>query len=104
LLEIDKLKTILRGRIFFMPTAPKIRPNTAGIRLRDDPVSEYANEPIDVAHVVKMVLIHDIVEIDAGDTYLYDVVLTRSRVNVPQRIACSDCSPDQGKGRALWTS
>jgi putative hydrolase of HD superfamily len=30
------------------------------------------NEPIDVAKVVKMVLVHDIVEIDAGDTYYYD--------------------------------
>jgi putative hydrolase of HD superfamily len=35
-------------------------------------LSEYANEKIDVAKVVKMALIHDIVEIDPGDTYLYD--------------------------------
>ncbi len=35
-------------------------------------LSEYANEPVDVLHVVKMVLIHDAVEIDAGDTYAYD--------------------------------
>lgn len=34
--------------------------------------SEYANEPIDLLKVVKMLLIHDIVEIDAGDTYAYD--------------------------------
>ena len=34
--------------------------------------SEYANEPVDVLKVVKMLLIHDIVEIDAGDTYAYD--------------------------------
>lgn len=37
-------------------------------------LSEYANEPVDVLHVVKMVLIHDAVEIDAGDTYAYDDV------------------------------
>lgn len=35
-------------------------------------LSEYANEPVDVLHVIKMVLIHDAVEIDAGDTYAYD--------------------------------
>lgn len=35
-------------------------------------LSEYANEPIDVLKTVTMVLIHDIVEIDAGDTYAYD--------------------------------
>lgn len=35
-------------------------------------LAEYSNEPVDVLKVVKTVLIHDIVEIDAGDTYLYD--------------------------------
>ena len=35
-------------------------------------LGEYANEKIDVLHVIKMVLIHDAVEIDAGDTYAYD--------------------------------
>ena len=35
-------------------------------------LSEYANEPIDVLKTVTMVLIHDLVEIDAGDTYAYD--------------------------------
>ena len=34
---------------------------------------EYANEPIDVSRVMLMCLIHDVVEIDAGDTYAYDV-------------------------------
>ena len=33
---------------------------------------EYANEPVDIGKVVLMCLIHDIVEIDAGDTYAYD--------------------------------
>jgi len=35
-------------------------------------LGEYANEPIDILKTVTMVLIHDIVEIDAGDTYAYD--------------------------------
>lgn len=35
-------------------------------------LSEYANEEIDVLKTVTMLLIHDIVEIDAGDTYAYD--------------------------------
>ncbi len=33
---------------------------------------EYSNEKVDVLRVMKMVLIHDAVEIDAGDTYAYD--------------------------------
>ncbi|MDO5808230.1 MAG: HD domain-containing protein [Lachnospiraceae bacterium] len=35
-------------------------------------LKEYSNEPIDVAKVMIMCLIHDVVEIDAGDTYAYD--------------------------------
>ena len=35
-------------------------------------LKEYSNEPIDIAKVMLMCLIHDIVEIDAGDTYAYD--------------------------------
>lgn len=37
-------------------------------------LSEYANEKIDVLKTVTMLLIHDVVEIDAGDTYAYDEV------------------------------
>ena len=35
-------------------------------------LKEYANEPVDIAKVMIMCLIHDVVEIDAGDTYAYD--------------------------------
>ena len=33
---------------------------------------EYSNEPVDITRVMLMYLIHDVVEIDAGDTYAYD--------------------------------
>ena len=35
-------------------------------------LKEYSNEPVDIARVMIMCLIHDSVEIDAGDTYAYD--------------------------------
>ena len=35
-------------------------------------LQEYSNAPIDVAKVMLMCLLHDVVEIDAGDTYAYD--------------------------------
>lgn len=38
-------------------------------------LSEHANEKVDTLRVMSMVLIHDLVEIDAGDTYAYDTVL-----------------------------
>ncbi len=50
-------------------------------------LSEYANEPVDVFKVVKMLLIHDIVEIDAGDTYAYDDVGIASQAEREQKAA-----------------
>ncbi|MBE7055953.1 MAG: HD domain-containing protein [Ruminococcaceae bacterium] len=35
-------------------------------------LQEYSNEPVDILRVILMCLIHDVVEIDAGDTYAYD--------------------------------
>ena len=35
-------------------------------------LQEYANEEVDVLRVISMVLVHDMVELDAGDTYAYD--------------------------------
>lgn len=35
-------------------------------------LADYANEPVDVLKAVKLVLLHDVIEIDAGDTYAYD--------------------------------
>ena len=35
-------------------------------------LKEYANEPFDLARTLLMILLHDVVEIDAGDTYAYD--------------------------------
>ena len=40
---------------------------------------EYANERVDIAKVMLMCLIHDIVEIDAGDTYAYDTENLRTQ-------------------------
>ena len=42
-------------------------------------LSEYSNEKIDVAHTMLMVLMHDLVEIDAGDTYAYDEEANKSK-------------------------
>jgi len=35
-------------------------------------LAEYADEPVDRFRVVQLLLVHDMVEIDAGDTYIYD--------------------------------
>ncbi len=69
-------------------------------------LSEYSNEEIDVLKTVTMILIHDIVEIDAGDTYCYDYESGKTQrereVKAADRIYAL-LPVDQGKKlRALW--
>lgn len=73
IIEVDKLKDIIRQTNL---TNGERKENDAEhswhLALMAVFLSEYAKEPVDVLQVIKMVLIHDLVEIDAGDTYLYD--------------------------------
>lgn len=73
LLEIDKEKEIYRQTHIL---GGKRRENDAEhawhMAIMAFVLQEYANEPIDVLRVMKMVLMHDLVEIYAGDTYAYD--------------------------------
>lgn len=69
-------------------------------------LSEYANEEIDVLKTVTMVLIHDFVEIDAGDTYAYDEagkLTQRVREEAAAQRLFGLLPEDQGeKLRLLW--
>ena len=69
-------------------------------------LGEYASEPIDVLKTVAMVLIHDLVEIDAGDTYAYDEVGKGSQrereVRAADRIFGLLPDDQAVKMRALW--
>lgn len=73
ILEIDKEKNILRQTHL---SGHGRRENDAEhawhMAIMAYLLKEYANEPVDIAKVMLMCLIHDIVEIDAGDTYAYD--------------------------------
>lgn len=73
ILEIDKMKEILRQNYLADGSA---RENDADhswhLAMMALILSEYSNEKVDVTRVVPMVLAHDLVEIDAGDTYAYD--------------------------------
>lgn len=50
-------------------------------------LSEYANTPVDLLKTISMILIHDVVEIDAGDTYAYDEEGKKSQKEREQRAA-----------------
>ena len=72
--EIDKEKFI--GRQTYLTDAER-KENDAEhawhMAIMTVLLSEYSNEEIDVLKTVTMLLIHDLVEIDAGDTYAYDI-------------------------------
>ena len=108
ILEVDKLKHTLRQTILIDRSR---RENSAEhswhIALMVFLLAEYSNETnIDLFHVMKILLIHDLVEIDAGDTYCYD---DKGRQDQAQReqIAADRIfgllPADQAAGlRALW--
>ena len=70
IIEADRLKGVMRRSPLVDGSRPE---NTAEhswhVALAALLLSGYANEPVDVARVVRMLLVHDIVEIDARETY-----------------------------------
>lgn len=71
--EIDKVKKITR-QSYLTDASRKENDSEHSwhISLMAVLLAEYSNEPVDILKVVKMLLIHDLVEIDAGDSYAYD--------------------------------
>ncbi|SHM15214.1 putative hydrolases of HD superfamily [Flavobacterium saccharophilum] len=77
--EIDKVKYIQRKtKLFNSDRNENDAEHSWHLALMAIVLAEHSNEPIDVLKVVKMVLIHDIVEIDAGDVFLYDTQVNHS--------------------------
>lgn len=71
--EIDKVKYIQRRtRLFHSDRHENDAEHSWHLAMMTLVLASHADEPIDVLKVLKMVLIHDIVEIDAGDTFIYD--------------------------------
>lgn len=108
LTEIDRLKSVMRQTWLL-----------DGSRLENDAehswhlavmallLGEYAAEPeVDMARVARMLLVHDLVEIDAGDTYLYDEAANADKAERELRAAdriFALLPADQGEAlRALW--
>ncbi|AVH25759.1 HD domain-containing protein [Vibrio diabolicus] len=88
-IELDKLKSILR----------RTRVKSAEGRLENSGehswhvtlmailMEEHASAPVDICRVMKMLLIHDVVEIDAGDTFVYDTAASQEQVEKEIRAA-----------------
>ncbi|HIF5671108.1 HD domain-containing protein [Vibrio parahaemolyticus] len=81
LIELDKLKSVLRRTR--VKSAEGRLENTGEhswhVALMAVLMEEHANAPVDICRVMKMLLIHDVVEIDAGDTFVYDTAATKEQ-------------------------
>lgn len=87
--EIDKLKYILRKtRLIDSDRQENDAEHSWHLAMMTIVLAEHSNEPIDVLKVLKMVLIHDIVEIDSGDIFLYDT--SKSHTNTEEEIKAAE--------------
>lgn len=89
LIEIDRLKTVVRQT--YLADASR-RENAAEhswhIALAAMIFSEYANhKDLDLGRAIQMLLVHDLIEIDAGDTYCYDRHANQSKTEREQMAA-----------------
>ena len=71
--EIDKLKYITRKtRLFESQRHENDAEHSWHLAMMALVLQEHSNENVDILKVIKMLLVHDIVEIDAGDVFLFD--------------------------------
>ncbi|MGH9234742.1 MAG: HD domain-containing protein [Acidimicrobiales bacterium] len=106
-LEVDRLKSVLRrGRLADGSRYENSAEHSWTLALMAMVLAEHAAEPVDVGTVVRMVVVHDIVEVHAGDTYVYDEAGRADKAAREQQAAdriFALLPPDQAaEVRALW--
>ncbi len=105
--EIDKMTSVLRRTLLIDKSR---RENDAEhswhIAVMAMLFSEYASEPVDIGRAVQMCVVHDLVEIEAGDTFAYDTAGNEDKAEREKLAAdklFSKLPDDQGKMiRSLW--
>jgi len=107
LLEMDRMKNIYRQTYVLHENRKENDAEHAWhLAMLALVLHEYANEPVDLQKVLATVLIHDVVEIDAGDTYAYDEAGNVTKAAREQKAAdrlFGMLPPDQGEYmRRLW--
>ncbi len=107
MLELDKMKNIYRQTyVLHEDRKENDAEHSWHLAILAFMLEEYAAEPIDTLKVIKMVLLHDVVEIDAGDTYLYDEEGYKSKAEREEKAAqrIFGLLPDdqQDEYYALW--
>lgn len=126
LLELDKMKNLYRQTYIYcddlpcgskefednfkervpLPRKENDAEHSFSLALAVMILAEYSDRKIDVTKTMKMVLVHDVVEIDAGDTYCYDAVgnLTKREreLKAAERIFGLLPRDQQAEYRSLW--
>jgi len=105
--EIDKLKYILRKtKLIGSDRAENDAEHSWHLAMMAVVLAEHSNVAIDLLKVLKMVLIHDIVEIDAGDTFIYG---SKNHTNTEEELAAAKRifgmlpQPQAQELIAIWT-
>ncbi|WP_242691471.1 HD domain-containing protein [Desertivirga arenae] len=87
--EIDKVKFIQRKtKLFNSDRNENDAEHSWHLAMMTIVLAQHSNVPIDILKVLKMVLIHDVVEIDAGDTFIYDTAKSHSNTD-EERVAAN---------------
>lgn len=106
-LELDKMKNLYRQTyVLHEDRKENDAEHSWHIAITAFLLSEYAKNDIDINKVVKMLLIHDVVEIDAGDTYCYDTAGNTTKAEREEKAAqrIFGLLPDDQKAEyySLW--
>ena len=106
-LELEKLKNVYRQTLVLHEDRQENdAEHSFHLALMAAVLAEHASEPVDVLHVMKMVLIHDAVEVDAGDTYAYDTAGNATKrereLKAADRIFALLPDDQAAEYRALW--
>jgi len=108
ILEIDRLKGVLRqSRLLDDSRRENSGEHSWHVAAIAPILAEYGPEPLDLARVVRMLLVHDVVEIDAGDVFVYDVAEQAGEVAERERAAAERIfgllpADQAAEYRALW--
>lgn len=88
MLELDKMKNLYRQTyVLHEDRKENDAEHSWHLAILAMLMAEHANKPVDAVKIIKMVLIHDVVEIDAGDTYCYDTEGCKTKADREEKAA-----------------
>ena len=106
-LEVDRLKEVYRqSYLLYADRHENSAEHSWHLAITALLLAEYANQPVDTSRVIRMALVHDLVEIDAGDTFIYDVAGNLDRAaregKAADRLFGLLPADQRDEWRALW--